>query len=273
MLESFYLALLIFFSHGVAHSVEVSDDYTPFQQKVKDRWARFYPYVPERREYNIEIGSMYEERNQYWLGASMGFHIGRCIFSRSQSCQQFTDLIGGVGGRDGMTNGTFLSSVRWQFTDLSDNYATHARIFIGGINHNDDFRDGVEFTYGMGFGITTSVHDRLDLRLETRLGQADRPWGQTFLALSLKFDRWVDYFAEKLESMGVAGKLIKGTAEVTGNVIQGTIETTGKVLKGTVETTVDAVDATGSALKKGRDKATEFIQRKEKDSNPPEIGE
>ena len=44
------------------------------------------------------------------------------------------------------------------------------------------------------------------------------------VGFSFKLDQWVDYFAKKLDNMGVAGKLIKGAGDVTGQVIQGTVE-------------------------------------------------
>ena len=230
-------------------AIEVNEEtYNPFKQVLKDKWSMFRPYVPEEKEYNFELGSMWEENNQYWMGGLLGFHIGRCIFSKSQSCQQYADLIGGVGGREGLTHGLALSSVRWQFANLDKVYSTHARIFAGAMNQRDEDRDRTIFTYGMGYGVTSSVHERLDLRLEGRVGYGDRVWGQTFVSFSFKMDSIVDYFAQKLEGMGTAGKILKGIADITGKVIRGTVETTGKVLKGTVEQTGKVVEKTGEAV-------------------------
>ncbi len=225
-----------------------------------EKWTSFRPYIPEKKEYNVEFGSMWEKNDQYWIGGLLGYHIGTCMFSHSETCQQYADFIGGVGGREGMTNGMAMSSLRWQFSNLSDNKVAHARIMLGVMNHRDEERDRSVFAYGIGYGWTTSIHERLDVKIEARVGGGDRLWGQTFVSFSFKLDKWVDYFAQKLESMGMAGRFLKGTAELTGKVIQGTVETTGKVLKGTVETTVDAISPknegplTGPSTKKTTDK-------------------
>ncbi|MCB0389768.1 MAG: hypothetical protein KDD58_00685 [Bdellovibrionales bacterium] len=219
-------------------------------------WSNYYVYIPEKMEYNFELGSMWEANNLYWLGGSMGFHIGRCMFSKSQSCQQYADFIGGAGGRSGYTNGVLFSSVRWQFTDLSQRFVPHMRVILGTINHRDEERDRTVFAYGMGYGVTTSVHKRLDLKFEFRGGYGDKWWSQSFIGFSLKFDKFVDYFAEKLEKMGMAGRLVKGTAELTGKVIKGTVETTGKVIQKTMETTKDVIDEGGNLLNDDSKKAS-----------------
>ena len=262
---------------AVSRAVEVPDDYNPFVKKVSGPWARFRPYIPENKEYNLEVGTMWEKNDQYWLGGLLGFHIGRCILSQSETCQQYADFIGGVGGREGITDGTFLSSVRWQFTDLHAKGAQLARIMVGVMNQRDNERDRTIFTYGIGYGWTTSVHKRLDLKIEGRIGYGDRVWGQIFVGFAIKLDRWVDYFAQRLEDMGVAGQFLKGTADITGKVIKGTVETTGKVLKSTVEKTVEAVDSTGSAIKAGGKRATQIFDNDDKakpeKASPPVIGD
>ncbi len=220
-------------------------------EKLKQTpWSKYYAYVPEKTEFNFELGSMAEANNLYWLGGSMGFHIGRCMFSQSQTCQQFADFIGGAGGRSGFTNGVLLSSLRWQFIDLKSKFVTHARVLAGAINHRDEERNRTVFAYGVGYGITTSIHERLDLKFEIRGGYGDKAWSQSFVSLSIKFDKFVTYFAKKLDRLGMAGRLVKGTAELTGKIIKGTVETTGKVLQGTIKTTTDVLDE-GSQKAKG----------------------
>ncbi|MCB9025944.1 MAG: hypothetical protein H6625_06475 [Bdellovibrionaceae bacterium] len=236
-------------------SVKAHDD--PPVLKTQS-WSKFYPYVPEKIEYNFELGSMWEANNMYWLGGNMGFHIGRCMFSDSQSCQQYADFIGGAGGRSGFTNGVLFSSLRWQFTDLSDKVVTHARLLLGAINYRDEERDRSVFAYGVGFGFTTAVHERLDLKFEIRAGNGDEWWSQSFISFSLKLDRFVDYFAKKLEKLGMAGRFVKGTAELTGKVIKTTVETSGKVIQGTVQTTTDV-------LSEGKEKAKKLIYEKKQE--------
>ena len=211
-------------------------------------WSKHYIYVPEKMEYNFELGSMWEANNQYWLGGNMGFHIGRCMFSKSHSCQQYADFTAGAGGRSGYTNGVLFSSVRWQFTDLKKRLVPHIRVLMGAINHRDETRDRTVFAYGVGYGVTTSVHKRLDLKFEVRGGYGDKWWSQSFVSFSLKFDQFVDYFAKKLEDMGMAGRLVKDTAKFTGKVIKGTVETTGKVIQKTMETTKDVIDEGGELI-------------------------
>ena len=68
-------------------------------QQIHRPWVKFRPYTPEIKEYALELGSMWEDENLYWLAANVGFHVGKCIFSESQSCQNYIDIIGGAGGR------------------------------------------------------------------------------------------------------------------------------------------------------------------------------
>jgi hypothetical protein len=250
----FLIVSALSFESLYAQSIESGE--TDLEKKIekieklnKSKWVKFYSYVPEKTEYNFELGSMWEVKNMYWLGGSMGFHIGKCMFSESQSCQQFADFTGGASGRSGFTNGLLMSSLRWQFTDLKDSFVPHARVLLGAINHRDEERDRTVFAYGIGYGITAAIHERLDLKLELRGGGGDRLWSQGFISFSLKFDRFVDYFAKKLESMGMAGRIVKGTAEITGKIIQGTVETTGKVIQGTMQTTSDVIEVGGKKAK------------------------
>lgn len=234
----------------------------PRYSQLTKRWTKFYPYIPEKIEYNFELGSMWEASNLYWIGGSLGFHLGPCMFSPSQTCQQYADFIGGSGGHSGFTTGVLFSSLRWQFTDLSKSFVPHARILLGAMNHRDEERDRSEFAYGIGYGFTTAVHERLDLKFEFRVGGGDQLWSQSFVSFSLKFDKFVDYFAQKLEAMGVAGKLVKGTAEFTGNVIKGTVETSGKVIQGTLQTTSEVIEG-------GSQKAKEFMGEDKKEEPKP----
>lgn len=189
------------------------------------RWSHFRPYIPERRDYGFELGAMWEENNLYWLGAQVGFHLGRCVFSDSQTCQQYFDLIGGVGGREGLTVGSVLTGLRWQFVGVPVYFSPSWSLLGGMVSQRGRERDRVLGTMGLGFGLTTSVHERVDLKWETRVGQSDRPWAQTFVSFMLKMDQWVDYFAKKFKKLG-----------------EGTLDASGRVIKHTIKAPIKAMD-------------------------------
>ena len=188
-------------------------------------WSYFRNYVPAKRDYGFEVGGMWEKTNLYWVGGNAGFHIGRCIFSESQSCQQYFDVIGGVSGREGLTVGIAAASLRWQFISFPKRYSPFARVFGGLASIRDDERDSSEVAYGIGYGIATSVHKNVDLKWEIRFGHAHQTFSQTFVSVNLKIDDLIVYFADKVHNLG------KGTLKATGNVINKTINAPKKMLQ------------------------------------------
>jgi len=193
--------------------------------KQNHQWARFFTYVPEKFDYYFELGSMWEARNQYWMGAGFGRHVGTCLLTQSQTCQQYWDIFGGAGGRDGLTTGLALSGLRWQFVNFPDVFSPSLRLFAGGLTIRDDVRDLVAFTYGIGYGITTSVHRRVDLRVEARVGMGDELWTQTMFSFHLKMDKWVDYFGAKIKKFGL------NTLKATGNALEKGYESTQETVE------------------------------------------
>ncbi len=169
------------------------------------------PYTPRDTDYAIEIGSMAEHRSLYWLGANMGQHIGRCILTSSQTCQQFLDGIIGVGGRDAETYGLFLGSLRWQFVNFPRSWSPLIRIFAGSMRAHRSEDETWRFAAGVGVGAITFLHDKVDLRSEIRVGYTERPFSQVMLAIHFKADRLVIYFAEKLGELGIA--TVKGVKD------------------------------------------------------------
>ena len=238
-------------------------------------WAHFQTYVPQERDYFIDIGSMWENRNMYWAGGQMGFHVGRCVFSGSQTCQQYLDLVMGIAGSDGLTMGVALAGVRWQFVNFPATVSPSISLYAGLENLHDSRRNKEALTWGAGYGITASVHERMDLKFEVRVGYGAQEaiWSQAFVSLGLKMDKWVDYFAHKLRSLG------EGTAEVTGKAIKKTFETSVDVMdtvitqpvKKAVETTGDVLGVTDSEKeKKKNSEGKKGGDKNKSDSSSPE---
>ncbi len=189
----------------------------------------FDPYLPLVREYDVELGAMWEDQTMYWVGGRVGFHVGRCMFSGSQTCQQYWDLLGGVGGRDGSTNGLLLTGPRWQFVNYPNILSPAISLYVGAMTLSDANRSKEVLTYGIGYSITMAVHENLDLRLQLRAGGGDKEWSQGFVGLGIKIDNLVTYYANKLN------RLKEGAVDKTTTVIKGTVKGAGSVLKGTGE--------------------------------------
>ncbi|MBT4763049.1 MAG: hypothetical protein HOO06_15250 [Bdellovibrionaceae bacterium] len=201
----------------------------------------FIPYVPQKREYGFELGAMWEQQNLYWIGAYAGFHLGTCMLSESQSCQQYFDVIGGAGGREGLTEGLVLGAIRWQFVSFPKFISPSARLFAGAMNIRGDGNDRNIPVFGVGYGLSAAVHEAIDLKLNFRVGGGEKTWSQTFFTVSVKFDTVINYFAARLTAFG------DKAVNVTGKVIDGT----GTVLKGTKNVIKKGVKATGGAIVTG----------------------
>ncbi|MCB0415074.1 MAG: hypothetical protein KDD50_12120 [Bdellovibrionales bacterium] len=205
----------------------------------------FLPYLPRQREYNVELGGMWEDNTMYWAGMNVGFHGGKCFFLEEKSCQRYWDIVAGVGGREGNTNGLILGGMRWQFVNYPSTQSQSLKLLAGVMNIFDDQRQKSSFAYGIGYGIHRSVHENLDLKLELRLGGGDKLWGQVFFSAGLKLGSLVSYFANSIKDLGV-----------------GTVKTTGKILKTTVKTTVETTGKAVKAVGKGGQKVLEATHLK-----------
>lgn len=195
------------------------------------RYVDREPYVPQLYDYGAELGATSGELSYYTLGAAIGFHAGTCIFSASQSCQQYMDIIFDATGRDSHTHYLGLGSLRWQWVNFPSSWSMLTRV-LAGVN-NQIVPSGVRqyFVYGGGIGITTYLHPKADLRFEYRAYHADQLYHQVTFSVLLKMERWIEFFAEKLKDIGV------GTAEVTGAVIQGTAGVVEDTATGAAELT------------------------------------
>lgn len=200
-----FIVLKIFiinlFFLSLAHSNNESSDVK--KDEPKYFLSDLNAFVPEKIDYLGELGAMWEEANLYWIAASVGFNIGTCILSQSPTCQQYLDLIGGVGGRDSETHTLFMPSFRWQWVNFPSQWSPMARVFVGALNSHQS--NGVErfFIYGAGMGFSAFLHERADLRVELRIGYGEQVFGQLFFGVHIKMNQWVNYFAERLKDLGI----------------------------------------------------------------------
>ena len=118
-----------------------------------------------------------------------------------------------------------LLGPRWQFVNYPSSVSPSIRLFGGVLNLRDDLRDFNKFTYGASYGLTLSVHERIDVRIEGRVGHADEVWTQGVAAVHVKADQFVDYFADQLKAFG------KGAIDTTGDVLKATGDAIGDVLR------------------------------------------
>lgn len=194
------------------------------QVMAAEKFVDHRSFVPEKHDYYIELGATWEKRNLYWLGGGYGRHVGRCLLTESQTCQQYIDVFGGSAGRDGLTGTLFLLGPRWQFVNFPSSVSPSVRVFGGVFNVRDEVRDKSVFAYGGSYGLTLSVHERVDVRIEARVGYADEMWYQSVVAIHVKADQFVDYFADKIKSFG------KSAVDTTGDVLKKTGKAIGDVL-------------------------------------------
>ncbi len=219
------------------------------------KYTNFRPFIPEKKDYMTEIGAMWEKQSQYWMAAGLGWHIGPCIFSKSQTCQQYIDLLGGAAGREGLTTGLIMAGPRWQFVSFPKTYSPFVRVLGGVMSLRDDERDKQIFAAALGIGTVVSVHERVDLKFELRSGHGDRAWVQGFVGLNFKMEKWLDYFSQRLIDLGY------GTLKATGSAFQDGMKASGAVMD----------EVVGKPMKKaadllsGEDSQEEQVQEKPKD--------
>lgn len=208
------------------HQLAIEKQEQADEARMAFRYVSREPYVPPQYDYGLELGSAHAEMNYYSVGANVGFHLGRCVFSNTYTCQNYLDLIGDVNGRDGHTHYLGLASLRWQYISFPSSWSPMIRILAG--MNNQITPAGVDqfFTYGIGLGLTTYLHPKADMKMEVRILQSDIVYSQVLFSIQFKMEKWVEYFAEKLKDLGV------GTASVTGSVIKGSANVVGGVVEG-----------------------------------------
>jgi hypothetical protein len=188
------------------------------------------PYVPREVDYSPELGVITTGEELFWFGGNIGVHVGHCMFSQSETCQQYVELIGGAGVREAETHGLFLGSLRWQYVNFPDRYSPFWRLFSGASLLARGGERGWRGVGGVGVGVTTYLHKNVDLRLEFRAGLEDRPFAQGLIAAQIKVDRLLEYFALKLKDFGMGavgtvldatGTAVKATGEGLGGIVEG----------------------------------------------------
>jgi hypothetical protein len=212
------LTILLQISQAHAQTENKENLENKTDSKSVSQWAKYYPYAPDKKEFQLELGGMWEDKNQYWMAGTIGTYQGQCFFNRVDSCQQFIDVTGGAGSRDSLTNGLLFLSYRTQFLTFPKPFSPSFRILVGAMNIRDDERDLLKPTYGLGAGWTATLHPKLDVKFEVRAGYADQFWSQTFLSFSFKIDRTIDDFSNRIQEFG------DSAIKSTGKVIQTTIE-------------------------------------------------
>lgn len=190
------------------------------------------PYVPRKTDYALESGLMSARDDLFWSAAMIGVHTGRCVFSLSETCQQFIDGFLGLGVRESETQGHFWLSPRWQYVNFPQRYSPFWRVFGGMASVARPENRGVFGVFGTGVGITTFLHDKVDLHAEARIVASDRVYYQLLLGINIKADRLLEYFALKLKDFGIG--TVHTAIDATGTAIEATSEGLGGILKGVI---------------------------------------
>lgn len=83
---------------------------------------------------------------------------------------------------------------------------------------------------GGGFGVTTYLHDQVDLRVEIRAGYIDQAFVQGVMGFQIKADRLLQTFADQLKRLGYG--TVGTVFEATGTAVQATGEGISGIVEG-----------------------------------------
>ncbi len=187
------------------------------------------PYVPQKVDYSLELGSFWSQQSLYWLGGSIERHIGTCLFLKFEGCQQYVGVHAASAGRDGITLGVFQSSLRFQYVSLPKTYSPFVRILFGGLLENRFNRTRFLGLGGLGAGVNLVLNPSVDLRIEARYSYADQAYYTGFLGFHIKTDRLLSVFAKKLKDLGI--DLVSETAKSAGQIIKDTKKEVESVIR------------------------------------------
>ncbi len=186
--------------------------------------ASYRSYVPESRDYGLELGGGFEERGVYWLVALLDFERRLLAWRRPLCSVCGSDCR--RSGRDGLNLSLFHASLRSQYLPSPGPASLYWRALLGTMQVRGGGRNLWALSGGVGSGVRLSIQERLDLIIEARLGYADAPWGQGLVGVQLNMDGWMKYFGERMKALG-----------------EGTVETSGEILMRTLQAPVQVMDA------------------------------
>ena len=232
--RSFFFVATIFIcllaSATTPEYVEIDPQTKKPLEKPKTLLEAGYPYVPQKTDYALELGVWQARDPSVWIGGLIGEHMGKCLFTQSQTCQMYFDFIAAAAVREAETYGLFLISPRWQYVNFPDRASTFFRVF-GGLSA---VNVAAERTYkpagGIGIGVTTYLHENVDLRAEVRAGGVDQSFIVGLLSAHVKTDRLLEFFASKLKDLGFG--TVETAIEATGTVFKATGEGVGGAIEG-----------------------------------------
>lgn len=212
----FFLSVLIFFQVQVfAADENAASKYDSFEKKTS-RFIDESPYIPKKREYSLDLGTLWEEQTYLWLGGHVGFHLGGCYLLEEKDCQFYVDAMTGIGVHNNDSASWAMGGLRWQFINYPSPWSYSVRLMAGLAHSSVQSVIRNEFMYGAGFSVTRYLHERLDARVEFRIGRTHRLFTQINFGFQVKVDEWVGYFAKKLKDLG------EGTLKATGNILKAT---------------------------------------------------
>lgn len=171
-------------------------------------------YIPKKRDFGLELGTLWEEQTFLWLGGHIGFSIGTCPGFEEQNCQSYLDILGGLGARKDDSTQRLSLSWRWQFVNYPSAWSPFARVQGGFSNSQVGGVKRKKPIVGFGVGIATRLNKKLDVHFELRVGHTHQLFSQANLGVKLPVDEWVSSFAQAVEKLG------KKTINATGDLIR-----------------------------------------------------
>ena len=181
------------------HLVLISLLLLSFKSEADNYYYKTVPYVPQKKDYGIELGSMIEKFNLYWVGVNLGFNRGTCFHLNNPYCQQYIDILFGAGGREAETHYIAAVSPRFQWVNYPSSWSPFARFILGAQNSIEVTNTNHYLVVGASVGVTRQMHEHLDVRFEIRASHGDQGFLQGLLGMQLKIDELVESFADAIK--------------------------------------------------------------------------